>query len=132
MEDHMAKEDLEGAILVYRNAKIACDVANEERDKAEQIVLRLMGKQQTCTITDDYSTIQATVVKGTRLKIDEDRLKKNLGATMWAKVTKRVLDKAKLEDAIARGAVSPVDVATCSEEVPNKTYVKLTEKRRTG
>lgn len=74
-------------------------------------------------------TIQAKIVKATRIIFDEPKLKKLLGADKWKKVTKLVLDKTLLEDQVARGEVSTELIATCTEEKPNKPYVKFTTKK---
>lgn len=64
-----------------------------------------------------------------QLVLIERQLKKRLGATVWNKITKRVLDRQALEAAIADGIVDPGVVAQCSEEVPKgRPYVRVTPK----
>ena len=65
-----------------------------------------------------------TVVRGTSYKLDTEKLKKRIGAKTWTKVTKRVLDDKKLEDAVAKGLISEHDVAICTEEVEKSPYVR--------
>lgn len=69
--------------------------------------------------------VKGTLVEGTTVNIDEDALKKALGAKTWGKVTKQVLDKAKLEAAVVIGDVDEVVVAQCSEEKPRKPYIRV-------
>lgn len=90
-------------------------------------------EQEACVAMSDMgkdkhktsSGTAATLVEAARIVIDEERLKKALGADLWNKVTKRVLDKSALEDQMAQGVVDPVVVAQCSDEKPNKPYLRI-------
>lgn len=82
--------------------------------------------KKSLTADDGDNRISGTIVRGTRIVIDEGRLKKLLGAKLWNKVTKKVLDKSKLEDLIVRNEIDPMEVATCSNELDNKPYIKVT------
>lgn len=91
------------------------------------------ARQKSMTITDHEGTrITGTLVEGSTIELDEVRLKKAIGAPTWNKVTKRVIDKTKLEDAMADGTVDPNVVAQCSNEVPRKPYVRVTENASKG
>ena len=72
--------------------------------------------------------VTGTLVESTGLTIDEERLKRAVGATKWQGITSRVLDRAKLEDAIAKGVIDPTLVAECSQETPRRPYVKIGER----
>jgi hypothetical protein len=111
--------------------------AKSIRDEADELVESLTAQlveamkvegQQSLKVRDDENAITGTLVEAIRIVIDEARLKKELGAQKWGKVTKQVLDKPKLEDAITKGEVDPNVVAICSEEKANKPYVKVTAK----
>lgn len=75
---------------------------------------------------EDGTSIKGTLVKAERVIIKEDDLKANIGSAKWKKVTREVLDKAKLEAAVAMGIVDADDVAAASEIVQNKPFVKVT------
>lgn len=87
---------------------------------------------KTRTIDEGAIAITATLVAGSEEVIDPAKLKKALGAAKWGKVTTLVLDKKKLQDAMARGLVDPNIVASCSETVDRAPYIKITEKTSEG
>jgi hypothetical protein len=128
----MAKE-LESALTRLGNAKLVKDAAEIEYADAQDDLIKLMGSAKTATgkfVFDGIiHEIKATIVAGSRIVCDESALKKRLGVRMWDRVTMKKLDKAKLEEAIAQGEVDATIVAACSEEVPNKVYVKPTIKQ---
>lgn len=117
-------------LVDLKRAKAVRDEADEMVTAITEDLVAAMKKEGTTTLKcrDDKDAITGTLVEATRVLIDEDRLKKNLGARMWDRVTKKVLDKPKLEDAIARGDVDPNVVAQCSEVKANRPYVKVTTK----
>lgn len=80
-------------------------------------------------VTDDDVKYTATVVAPTRVIVNPDKLKKAIGAEAFKKITKPVMVEALLEDAIAQGTIDMNIVAQCSDEVPSKPYIKITEKK---
>ena len=70
--------------------------------------------------------IKGTLVRVTRVVINDEQLETALGATMWNKVIKKVLDKDKLEAMIVVGKIDAAVVAAASEEKINKPFVKIT------
>ena len=103
----------------------------KERVALQNQLLDEMGRAGVKTLSanlDDGRIAQATAVHATRLIFNEQQLRKKLGAPMWKKVTKQVLDRKLLEEQVALGEVSALDVADAAEEVPNKPYVKVTIK----
>lgn len=83
---------------------------------------------KSITVDLDNLKITGTRVDGTVLKIDEAKLKKNLGARLWQRVTTRTLDRNKLEALVAAGEIDPRIVARCSTEEPKKPYIRITER----
>ena len=67
------------------------------------------------------------MVQGTKVIIDDEQLKRDVGTTVWNRITRRVIDNALLEDAIATGKIDQSIVAGASSEVPMRAYVKITE-----
>lgn len=120
--------------------KLASEVASlrKQREYIESEWARVQGeflakmkKEGFKSITVPGTKEQATVTAVTpedRAVINEDRLKKKLGSAMWNKVTKRVLDRAKLEQQVAAEVIDPVVIAECSEMKPSTPYAKVTRK----
>lgn len=127
------RTELSEALARFGQARMQRDAAEAEYADAQEDLVKLMGKQVSATgkfvYEGDIHEIKATVVAGTRIITDEPALKKKLGARVWDRVTTKKLDKAKLEDAIATGEVDATVVAACSEEIPNKVYIRPTIKR---
>lgn len=113
-------------------------IARDNKDHAEKtikmyqqdLVAWFKSKGRKTLKTENYNgaTIQATYVSTTRIDIDEDKLKKALGAKTFKKVTKCVIDKSKLEELIAEGEIDPNVVAQCSTERTSE-YIKITHKK---
>lgn len=94
--------------------------------EAKLVEALIVAKQKTISVTlDDGKTIKGTLVEAQRVLYDGDKLEKTLGAPMWKKVTKQVLDAVKLEAQITVGAIDPNVVAACSEVKDNKPYIRL-------
>lgn len=86
-------------------------------------------EQKTRAVTmDDGKVVTATVVKGETVETDYDMLAKRVGASVWAKITKRVIDTSKLQDAMAKELVSANDIADVSTIKPKSPYIKITKK----
>lgn len=118
--------DVGSDIVRLAEIKQALTLLSEEKDLIEQQIIAGMGGAKTTKVSTPWDgTITATVVRGERVIISEESLKKKIGATLWGKVTKQVLDKEKLEAHVATGAISATDVAACSETKENKPYVKV-------
>jgi len=81
---------------------------------------------ETITVGEKGEQTKATIVRPTQLKIDEDGLQSALSDAIWKLVTKRVIDKKALEDAVARGKVEPEVISTHSKEVATKPYLRIT------
>jgi hypothetical protein len=82
----------------------------------------------TASVEVDGVKITGTLMESSTMTIDEERLKRALGAQKWQNITSRVLDRAKLEDAIAKGLIDATTVAQCSVEQPRRPWIKITEK----
>ena len=74
--------------------------------------------------------LMGTKVESSTLNFDEVALQEEIGDHKWRTVSKRVLDRKLLEDAIAKDRISPSIVARHSEEIPRKPYIKLTVKAK--
>jgi len=126
---------LDELLLRLRELKRTIAQAEEQRvgknlDGVECQLAALMKEWgiTTTSVTEGSLKITGTLVESTGLTIDEERLKRAVGATKWQGITSRVLDRAKLEDAIAKGTIDPTLVAECSQETPRRPYVKVGER----
>lgn len=86
-------------------------------DEAEQKTFRYKAP--------DGAAVTVTRVQVEKLIINEGTLHRALGAKMWPKVTKRVLDEEKLISLIALGEIDDVLVAKHSEKKKNKPFVRI-------
>lgn len=97
-------------------------------DLQNQILKDMQAKARKSISADVAGVkVKATYVQGYSTKINEDGLKKALGATRWVKVTKMVVDKKKLEEAMSSGLVDPMVVGQHVQQTPNQPYLRVTE-----
>jgi hypothetical protein len=115
--------ELDNALLDYQLAKNGLDRAKEEFSFHEERLLKLMDGQHSATV----SKYKVTKVQRETVRIDEDKLKKILGAPTYNKTLKKVFDKTKLESLVSLGEVSVDQVASASDVVPSKAYLRITE-----
>jgi hypothetical protein len=114
----------------YADAQTVAKAAQEKVDALKADLLAALGEEggkAKVSLPDGHS-ISASIVQGSSVRIDEDRLRKAVGAVVWGKITTRVLDKRKLDAFIASGEVKPVTVAKVSEEVPTAPYPRITRR----
>lgn len=102
-------------------------IALKQQIASAQEALDELAAELIPLITDpvEVDGIRVTKIAPTRVVIDEPRLKKALGAAAWKRVQKTVLDRDRLETQVAEGKIDVNVVATCSEIVPNKPYLKV-------
>lgn len=122
--------DIRSLLIRFRRANDTLKDVTDERAEAHDKVIVAMQEEgvKTITVEDGPDNILGTWVQGTRITIDEARLRKELGAAAFDKLCSKKLDGQLLEEAIAKGQIDATLVASCSNEAPNKPYVKLTVK----
>lgn len=101
-------------------------------DEQQAVLLEEMEALELTTLTV-HSEIDDVDITGTRVQassvvIDETKLQKKVGASIWNKITRKQLDKKLLESAVQSGAVKETDLADASTVTPNKPFVKVTVK----
>jgi hypothetical protein len=123
-------------------AELALDVAVLEVARAKQNLVEAeaeLAKAQENLIAHltsvghksrEYGGFRATLVKSETVKVNEAGLKKAIGARVFNKLTKAVLDKKKLEEAVEAGAIDPVILAQNSQVVEGKPFIRLTETKQ--
>ena len=126
----VSPEELAASIYALRS-----QIEELSQHKADLEAMLLDAGVETVEVRTDsygdpgqYVDVKMTVVNSSTVTVIEDKLRKALGVARFNKMTKRVLDKSLLEDAMAKGAVSPTVVASCSEERPRKPYLRTTIK----
>jgi hypothetical protein len=86
------------------------------------------GDIKTVPFKDDHNeNHKATMVESApSVFLDEDMLRKQVGAATWNKITSRVLDQTKLQALIQDGTISARTVAKCSSERERAPYIRIT------
>lgn len=91
--------------------------------EAEARLMSALGERRTAKV----GSHRVTVVRRETTKIDEPKLKKVLGARLWNKAARTILDRSKLESLISTGEISIDQVATASEIVASKPYLRVSD-----
>lgn len=113
--------DLE--IETLRDLKAKAEAAQLLFEEQQERVVKTFEAQGRKTMKS--GTVKATLVERSLTRYDERGLAKALGAPVWNKVTKRVLDKPKLEDAVDKGEVDINVVAQHATVVPSKPHIRF-------
>lgn len=124
----MSLNEVQQALIELALMKKHRDVAAERYALAEKRAidaLKAAGQKTVSAVFPDGETVKGTLVQPQRVIIDEERLKKALPAPKWKKVVKEVLDKDKLEAAVALGEIDTNIVAGVSSVVDSKASVRL-------
>jgi hypothetical protein len=121
------RTELEVEVLRLEELRRGRDEAEQAYREQCRLVMRLM-RSKTATVSDDDGTVRVTKVHARRSVLDEEKLRRSLGARVWDRLTTRVLDHAKLDLAIADGTVDPVVVATCVNTTKRLPYIRVTRK----
>lgn len=112
--------DLFDALALLKDEKDEAD--RKYREVQAMVVAALESRQQkTATVHGR----KFTLVAAERTVIDEDGLKKGLGAKVWNKFTIRKLDRSKLEQALLDGSVDPVLVARHSVVKRDTPHIRV-------
>jgi len=93
--------------------------------------LREVGQKSVSCDVDDETRAVVRIKNREKQVIDEEKLKKQLGAKAFNKLTRRVLDEEKLEAAITLGEVDPNVVAACTEFI-DTPYLEARLKHKEG
>lgn len=122
----MGPEGLMAALVVAKQNLLQAQsaVAQYERE-----LMEWMESKQRKVFTHEVADkkYKATFVRTTRMVVNEEGLRKHLGARAWNKITDRKFSKVKLEKALDEEALSVEDVSPYVNEVENKGYVRVSE-----
>lgn len=81
------------------------------------------NQRKTLAFVFEGKKFSTTYTRRTTNQINEDGLRKALGASVFDKYTKKTLDKKALERAMSDGDVDPVVVARFVEQIPGKEFI---------
>lgn len=104
-------------------------MAKAEAAEAQRLLSELLtrNRRKSYEFQDGDYRVRATVVRGETTKIDEAGLKKELGYRLFNKVTKRVIDNKKLQDAMADGTIDPMAVGKHVEVKENRPFIRISK-----
>lgn len=127
MEAALAEEARELLLtMAQRKAQMEAMASTQGQDQERLLTILSSFEQKTLAATgSDGRKVKGTVIAAERIVIDADRLKNEIGAKLWDKVSVRTLDKGLLEAHVKTKAVDENVVAACTEIKTNKPYVKI-------
>ena len=117
-------EKLAEEIKINQEKIAGCE---KEIEDAKKKIFESLEKNELETVVIGENEIKITIVRPTTLKFDEEGLKSSLSESQWRQITKTVLDKKALEDAVARGKIEISIVGENSKEVASKPYLRITQ-----
>jgi hypothetical protein len=122
MSDDGMDEDLFEALVLLKEDR---DHAEERYRAAQQKLVDHLERQRRKSVM--VNNKKFTVVIAERTVIDEDGLKKDIGAVAWKRFTIPKLDRRLLERAIADGSLDPVVVAKHSVVKQIEAHIRITD-----
>ena len=122
--------DVRQLLLDLHQAKVKREEVEMAYKKASKAFLAALADNNMDTMTTEWRDLRitGTKVESSTLKIDEDGLAEAVGSQKWVTISKRVLDKQLLEDAVVKDRISPTLLADHSTEVPRTPYVRVNVK----
>lgn len=121
-------ESLEGYSDHLHALRTEAKTLKEDIDMAQGELLGEMERLKLSehTYRKDGKSYKVLRQQTETLVIDQTKLAKRLGAKLWAKVSTRSMDKAKLDAYVKSGEVKPADIAACSSWKQSSAFVKIT------
>ncbi len=126
--NHQTKKMLEQLVeeMKIQQGKIV-DLEHEVAKAKKKIFDALENNElDTITIGESESETKITIVRPTSLKFNEEKLQEKLSDKQWRQITKSVIDKKAIEDAVARGTIDISIISANSVEVASKPYLRIT------
>lgn len=126
---HKTTEAMKNLLIAIESAQQEVDTWTEELSSAKEELFALMEENTLDTVTIQVfegEDQKVTIVRPTQLKINEEGLQDAVSEAIWRTITKRVIDKKALEDAVTRGKVEAETVSKHSKEVATKPYLRIT------
>jgi hypothetical protein len=124
------KMTLEADVYEYAQAKEQAKALAVKMVELEKNLVANFRAGMHKTIEIEDGAVKATLVEGSRVVTDADKLEAALSPAQWKSITKPVLDKEKLEAMIVIGKIDKSVVAAASEEKDSKPYILVSGSTR--
>ena len=126
--NHQTKKMLEQLVEEIKTQQAQLVDLEHEIAKSKKKIFDALESNEVDTITigESESETKITIVRPTSLKFNEEKLKEKLSDKQWRQITKTVLDKKAIEDAVARGTIDISIIGANSAEVASKPYLRIT------
>jgi dGTP triphosphohydrolase len=126
--NHQTKKMLEQLVEEIKTQQAQLVDLEHEIAKSKKKIFDALESNEVDTITigESESETKITIVRPTSLKFNEEKLKEKLSDKQWRQITKTVLDKKAIEDAVARGTIDISIISANSAEVASKPYLRIT------
>ncbi len=126
------QEVFETLTLRLREAKDRLEQATKVFDETKQSLTKLMEvyKRKTVRATDGVLLIQATYKQNSQVIIDEEGLRKRMGAPVFDGFTFKKLDRKKLEQALDDDEALRLAVAPFVTTKKSAPFIQLTVKEQ--
>lgn len=118
----------------YIERRIMRDMAERAFRQSEEKLVAWMEehRRKSVRLDDGEHIFSATYKQATRTEINEQGLRKALGAPTYDKYTVRALDKKALDKAITDGEISSMTVAPFVTRTTGNPYLQYTTKEKSG
>lgn len=130
LEAHQRERDslLAEEVARLRNLQAVSDDLIEQVESAKAKICVMLDErgEKSASVALGDSVYRVTVVAGERVKVNEDGLKKAIGARAWNHITVRKVSSNLLREAITTGSISAAVAAEFVEIKQNKVFPKIT------
>jgi hypothetical protein len=105
-------------------------IEDQIKDSQTRVVkaFQVAGTKSHKFVGPDGSVYSASFQQTEKVTLDEAKLKKRLGSALWNQITTKVLDRKKLDAAVAAGDIKPTDLSACSNVSLSAPFTKVTKK----
>lgn len=130
MMSEQKMKDLVERIVIARNSKAQIDASIKEMESELTATMEALQRKSVSTKTN-FGDFQATYVRSEKINVNEDGLRKHLGAKVFKSVADLKLNRKKLEAALEEGEIKHEDVSPYVSSTHGAPYVRYTEKKKT-
>jgi hypothetical protein len=117
--------ELEAELERLRRIKDHYEESKQRLEQQTEVVYHMLNERGRKSWPLDNHRF--TIVQAERVKINEDGLRKALGARAFNKLTIRKVDQKKVTEALTQGEIDPVVVSQYTEAVLNRPSIRITE-----
>lgn len=127
-------DKVEETIIEIADKRKQKDALESRIKEAQSELLDLLEQSGKGDPGEKYSvdhqgrTLTAAVMQNTARVIDDEKLKRKVGPSIWRRITTLSFDKTKADSLVKTGEIDEVDYADCVIETPGAKYVKVATK----